>query len=115
MFALGAATQIFLATGATDLRKGFDRLYGLISTHWQSDPLSGHLYLFCNRRRDALKIFFWWEGARWVCAARLEKGTYRWPEPGEANVTLSASQLQLLLSGIDLTQATQRSRWKKVG
>ena len=114
MFAIGAATQIFLATGATDLRKGFNSLYALIGSRWQSDPLNGDLYLFCNRRRDALKIFFWLEGAMWVCAARLEKGTYRWPPPGETSVTLSASQLQLLLSGIDLAGATQRSRWKKI-
>jgi transposase len=114
MFAIGAATQIYLATGVTDLRKGFNGLHGLIGSRWQSDPLSGDLYLFCNRRRNALKIFFWSEGAMWVCAARLERGTYRWPKPGEASVTLSVSQLQLLLSGIDLAGATQRNRWKKV-
>ncbi len=113
MFAIGSATQIFLATGATDLRKGFNSLYALICARWQSDPLSGDLFLFCNRRRDALKIFFWSEGAMWVCAARLERGTYPWPTLGEASVTLSTAQLQLLLSGIDLAGATQRNRWKK--
>lgn len=113
MFAIGAATQIYLASGATDLRKGFNSLYALIRSQWQSDPLNGNLYLFCNRRRDALKIFFWSEGAMWVCAARLERGTYRWPKPGEASVTLTTSQLHLLLSGIDLAGSTQRNRWKK--
>lgn len=113
MFAIGAATQIFLATGVTDLRKGFNSLYALIGTQWECNPLSGDLFLFCNRRRDALKIFFWSEGAMWVCATRLEEGTYRWPVLGERSVTMSASQLHLLLSGIDLAGATQRRRWKK--
>ena len=92
MFAIGAATRIFLATGATDLRKGCDGLHGLVGTRWGHDPLSGDLFVFCNRRRDALKIFFWSEGARWVCAARLEQGTYRWPGPGDSEVAMTAAQ-----------------------
>ena len=115
MFAIGSATQIYLATGATDLRKGFNGLYAQIKTKWERDPLGGDLYLFCNRRKDALKIFFWSEGAMWVCAARLERGTYAWPSLGERSVTMSASQLQLLLSGIDLKGATRRTRWEKGG
>lgn len=114
MFAIGSATQIFLATGVTDLRKGFNSLYALIGARWKGDPLSGDLFLFCNRRRDALKIFFWSEGAMWVCATRLERGTYPWPMLGEPSVTLSASQLHLLLSGIDLAGATRRPRREKV-
>jgi transposase len=113
MFAIGAATQIFLATGATDLRKGGNGLFALIGTRWGRDALSGDLFLFCNRRRDALKIFFWSEGARWVCAARLEQGTYRWPASGEVAVTMTASELHLLLSGIDLAGARRRARWRQ--
>jgi len=56
MFAIGAATQIFLATGATDLRKGCNGLFALVRARWDRDALSGDLYLFCNRRREALKI-----------------------------------------------------------
>ena len=58
MFAIGAATQIFLATWATDLRKGCNGLFALVRARWDRDALSGDLYLFCNRRREALKIFF---------------------------------------------------------
>lgn len=111
MFAIGAATQIFLATGATDLRKGCNGLFALVRTRWDRDALGGDLYLFCNRRRDALKIFFWSEGAMWVCAARLEQGTYRWPTAGESAVTMTASELHLLLSGIDLAGSRRRARW----
>ena len=113
MFAIGAATQIFLATGPTDLRKGCDGLYGLVGTRWSRDALSGDLFVFCNRRRDALKIFFWSEGAMWVCAARLERGTYRWPGAAEREVTMTAAELQLLLSGIDLAGSRRRARWQK--
>ena len=114
MFAIGAATQIFLATGATDLRKGCNGLFALIGARWDRDAaLSGDLFLFCNRRRDALKIFFWSEGAMWVCAARLEQGTYRWPGAAEAAVTMTASELHLLLSGIDLAGSRRRVRWRK--
>ena len=114
MFAIGAATRIFLATGATDLRKGCDGLHGLVGTRWGHDPLSGDLFVFCNRRRDALKIFFWSEGARWVCAARLEQWTYRWPGPGDSEVAMTAAQLQLLFSGIDLAGSRQRTRWRRI-
>lgn len=113
MFAIGAATQIFLATGATDLRKGCNGLFALIGPRWGRDALGGDLFLFCNRRRDALKIFFWSEGAMWVCAARLEQGTYRWPGAAEAVVTMTASELHLLLSGIDLAGSRRRTRWRK--
>ena len=57
MFALGAATRIFLATGATDLRKGCNGLFALVRARWDRDALGGDLFLFCNRRRDTLKIF----------------------------------------------------------
>ena len=113
MFAIGSATQVFLATGATDLRKGCNGLFALIGARFDRDALGGDLFLFCNRRRDALKIFFWSQGAMWVCAARLERGTYRWPQAGDSEVTMSASELHLLLSGIDLAGSRQRVRWRK--
>ena len=113
MFAIGAATQIFLGTGVTDLRKGFNSLYALIQSRWERSPLGGDLFVFCNRRRNALKIFFWSEGAMWVCAARLEQGTYRWPAAGEAAVTMTACELHLLLSGIELAGSRRRLRWRE--
>ena len=114
MLAIGAAARIFLATGVTDLRKGHNTLYAHIQNQWaERDPLNGDLFVFCNRRRDALKIFFWSEGTMWVCAGRLERGTYRWPPVGTEPVTMSAMELQLLLSGIDLAGSRRRRRWHK--
>ncbi len=113
MFTLGASPPIYLATGATDLRKGFNGLYGLIQSRWARDPLGGEVFVFCNRRRDALKIFFWEGDGMWVCAKRLEKGTFRWPSAGETSVMLESAQLQLLLSGIDLAGSRSRDWWRK--
>ena len=71
MWGLGPATKVYLAVGATDLRKGFDGLYGLARDALGLEPLSGHLALFCNRQRNRLKILFWDGNGLWVCAKRL--------------------------------------------
>lgn len=106
----GPATKIYLACGATDMRKSFNGLYGLVAGTLQEDPLSGHLFVFSNRRRDRIKIFFWDGTGLWVCAKRLEKGTFYWPENDSSSVEMTQAQFQLLLGGIDLRQAKQR-RW----
>jgi transposase len=111
MFAIGPATKIFLASGATDMRKGFNGLYAMVQHGLEAEPLSGHLYVFCNRRGDCLKIFAYDGTGMWVCAKRLEKGTFRWPKHGERSVQMSATELQMLLSGIDLSSIRKRSHW----
>jgi transposase len=111
MFTLAGTARIWLATGVTDMRRGFNGLHALIAHQLGRPPLNGDLYIFANRRRDLLKVFFFDAGGIWICAKRLERGTYRWPQPGEALVTLRAAELQLLLSGIDLRQTRARSWW----
>ena len=112
MFGLGPATKVYLAVGATDLRKGFDGLYGLARDALGLEPLSGHLVLFCNRERTRLKVLFWDGSGLWVCAKRLEKGRFSWPTGPEAAtcVTLSHEEFSLLIGGIDLSQ-TRRKNW----
>lgn len=110
MFNFGGTVQVFLATGSTDLRCGFNRLHALIAHEFGGQPLNGDLYVFANRRRDLLKIFFYDSGGIWLCTKRLERGTYRWPAPGTRLVTLTPTQLQLLVSGLDLS-ATRPRRW----
>ncbi|HEX4650130.1 MAG TPA: IS66 family insertion sequence element accessory protein TnpB, partial [Granulicella sp.] len=66
MLGLGAATRIYVATGATDMRLGYDGLYGLVRDRLACDPLSGHLYLFANARRDRLKVLFFDGSGLWV-------------------------------------------------
>jgi transposase len=112
MLGLGPATRIYLAAGATDMRKGFEGLYGLARDRLRCEPLSGHLFVFANAQRNRLKVLYWDGSGLWVCAKRLEKGRFRWPEAagGEVKVVLSHEDLALLLGGIDLAR-TKRRRW----
>lgn len=108
-----STTQVFLASGATDLRKSFDTLAGVVRGVMSQDPLCGHLFVFTNRRRNRIKILFWDRSGWWLCAKRLERGTFAWPQATAASVELSAEQLTLLLSGIDLGATRQRD-WLKM-
>jgi transposase len=112
VFGLGPATRIYLAVGSTDMRKGFEGLYGLVRYQLGLDPLSGHLCIFCNKERNRLKILFWDGSGLWVCAKRLEKGRFSWPMQcsEQGRVALSHEELALLLGGIDLRR-TQRKNW----
>lgn len=112
MFGFGPATRIYLAAGATDMRKGFEGLFGLVRDRLAGEPLSGHVFLFSNSQRNRLKMFFWDGSGLWVCAKRLERGRFRWPEAagGETKVVLSHEELALLLGGIDLA-TTRRRKW----
>jgi transposase len=108
---LPPAVKIFLAAGVTDMRKSFDGLTGLVRGALAQDPLSGHLFVFCNRRKDRLKILYFDGSGLWVFAKRLEKGTFAWPAAdAEAAIEMRASELALLLGGIDLA-STRRRRW----
>jgi transposase len=103
--------RIYVATGATDLRRSIDGLAALVRERFALDPLSGHLFLFRNRRGDRLKILAWDQGGFWVLYKRLERGTFAWPDPeDEAPVLLRASDLLLVLAGVDLVH-TRRRRW----
>jgi transposase len=115
MFGWGPATRIYLAAGATDMRKGFEGLYGLVRDRLACDPLSGHVFLFANARRNRLKLLFWDGSGLWVCAKRLERGRFRWAEAEsrELKVVLSHEELALLVGGIDLVQTRPR-RWYRM-
>ncbi len=115
VFGLGPATRIYLAAGVTDMRKGFEGLFGVVRDRLSCDPLSGHLFLFCNGQRNRLKVLVWDGSGLWVCAKRLEKGRFTWPQSGDAQakVVLSHEELSLLLGGIDLTK-TKHKRWKPI-
>ena len=115
MISPGSATRIFLAAGATDMRRGYDGLADLVRHRLQNEPLSGHWFIFCNQRRNRIKLLYWDGSGLWVCGKRLEKGTYNWPEAlkGHACVKLSAEELALLLGGIDLGRAKARDWWRR--
>ncbi len=84
----GGATRIYLA-GATDLRKSFEELYGLVRDHLLCNPLSGPLFLFTNGQRNRLKRLVYDGSGLWVCAKRLDKGRFRWPDQEGVSVTVA--------------------------
>ena len=91
MFGVGAATRIYLATGATDMRKGFNGLYGLVRDRLQCDPLSGHLFLFSNAQRNRLKLLVGDGTGLWMCSKRLEEVRFHGPESrdGQDKIVMS--------------------------
>jgi transposase len=110
---LGAATRIFVATGATDMRLSFNGLYALVVGRLREDPQSGHLFLFANKRRDRMKILYFDSFSLWVCARRMEKGRLHWPSSGEGRVQLTREEFALLIGGIDLGATTKRKWYRR--
>jgi len=111
MLTISPAIRIYLATGATDLRRSIDGLAALVRQRFELEPTSGHLFLFRNRRGDRVKVLVWDAGGFCLLYKRLERGTFAWPAADdEARVELHSRDLLLLLSGIDLAQ-TRRRRW----
>jgi transposase len=115
VFGLGLATKIYVAIEAVDMRKGFEGLYGLVRDQLGADPLSGHLFLFSNRTRTRLKALVWDGSGLWVCAKRLEKGRFRWPEakPQQRAVTMRSEELAMLVNGLDVKQTRQRNWYRR--
>jgi transposase len=110
---LGAATRIFVATGDTDMRLGFNGLYALVVGQLKQDPQSGHLFLFANKRRDKMKILFFDNFSLWVCARRMEKGRLHWPSSSDGRVQLTREEFALLIGGIDLSATTKRKWYRR--
>jgi len=81
----------------------------------ESNPLDGHLYLFCNKRRNRLKVLYWDGSGLWICNKRLEKGRYSWPELEESasQITLAHEELSLLLGGIELERTRRKNWWRR--
>lgn len=111
MLSLPPSVRLFVARGVTDMRKSFDTLAALVVGVVDEDPQSGHLFLFVNRRRDRLKVL-WWDGSGYcLLAKRLEHGQFRVFDRAEGTsgaFELSASELALVLEGIDLRGAKRR-------
>lgn len=101
MLTISPAVRIYLATGAIDVRRSIDGLAALVRERFTLDPLSGHPFLFRNRRGDRLKILAWDRSGFWVLYKRLEQGTFAWPIDGDGTpVEMRSAELRLLRSGV---------------
>ena len=99
------STHVFLACGHTDLRKSIDGLAVLVKEGFNLDPFSTSLYVFCNRKRDKLKILQWQHNGIWLYYRRLEKGKFKWPAGKRANMApVSRRELSWLFDGLPLKQ-----------
>ena len=113
MIAIPSGASIYLCTSATDMRKGFDGLSGIIRTEFGREPNDGSLFLFINRRRDRIKILHWEEGGFVLWYKRLEAGTFEevMSPDGRSVVTIDATELAMLLSGVSLQSVKRRKRY----
>lgn len=111
MLSLPPSVRLFVARGATDMRKSFDTLAALVIEVIDEDPQSGHLFLFVNRRQDRLKVLWWDRSGYCLLAKRLEHGQFRVFDRAAGSdgaFEMSASELALILDGIDLRGAKRR-------
>jgi transposase len=112
---LPPSVRIYVATEPVDCRKSFDGLAAATRSVLGQDPLSGHLFVFFNRRKDQVRILVWDRNGFAMWCKRLERGVFKLPsEPraGESHLDVEASELALILEGIDLAGAKRRRRWE---
>ena len=110
------ATRIWLATEATDMRCGFDRLAERVRAVTGQDPLSGHLFVFRSRRGDRLKILLWDQDGFLLWYKRLEAGVFKLPrgKKGVRSLELRASELAMVLDGIDVSKLKRVPRYARI-
>lgn len=111
MLALSQGVRVFVCTEPTDMRKSFDGLQALTRSLIKQDPLSGHLFVFVNRRSTHAKILYYSRGGFCVWAKRLDEGTFARMSTDHASATMTDTQLMMWLDGIELTNRHQRKRF----
>jgi transposase len=113
MLSLPPSVRVYLASCAVDLRKGFDGLSAIVAHEWGEDVFSGHIFAFVNRRGDRVKLLWWDRGGFVLHYKRLERGRFHLPkiESNTQTVSLEASQLAMLLEGIDWRRVQMPRRW----
>ena len=115
MIALTPAVRVYLAAEPTDMRKSFDGLSALVEHCFGKDPLSGHLFVFHNRRGNHIRVLFWDRTGYAILGKKLARGRFHLARPvpaGATHVEVEAAELSLMLEGIDLSESSRRVRWR---
>lgn len=117
MLSFSSKQRYFLYRGATDMRKEFDGLGGLVRQHFSHPLMSGDVFIFVNRRRDRIKLLMWDVSGFALYYKRLERGTFEAPalQEGRESVELRWSELVMLLEGIELKSVKMRKRYRRTG
>lgn len=112
MFSLNAHQTYYLYSEATDMRKGFNGLSGLVRNEMGANPLSGSVFIFINRRKDRMKLLVWETGGFVLYYKLLESGTFQLPKNQGMGGGISWQQLVLILEGVELSSVKKRKRYK---
>jgi transposase len=116
MLSFPGSVKIFLAVEPVDMRKSFNGLYNVATEHLKENPIQGGLFVFCNKRRNRLKILFWDGTGLWVLAKRLEEGRFSWPKGisvKDGKLNLKHAALSMLIEGIDLKSGMQKAWYER--
>lgn len=113
MLSLAPSVRIFLCLSVADMRRSFDGLARMVEEFVGDDPLSGHLYVFRNRRGDRLKILAWQGDGYALYYKRLEEGTFRFPAVEGDALRISAAQLAMILEGVEIVDVKKRRRYTR--
>ena len=112
MLSVPSSVRIFVCTEPCDMRRSFNGLERMTREIIRADPMTGHLFVFRNKRRDRLKILYWETGGYVIHYKLLEKGTFRLPDhEGDAPMRITSTELMLMLQGIDLRDTRSRRWW----
>lgn len=115
MLTLPSSVRVYVATAPIDLRKSFDGLAAAVANVFGRDPVSGHLYVFWNRRGHLVRVLFWDRTGYCILSKRLARGKFRFTEQaasGEPCIEMDGMELSLILEGIDLSGAKRLKRWR---
>ena len=104
MLHLFSGIKVYLALGVTDMRKSINGLSIIVESYFELDPFSGHLFVFCNRRRNIMKILYWDRNGFCLWHKRLEKHYFKWPETAGEMITIGQRELMWLIEGLEIEQ-----------
>ena len=108
MLILAPSIRVFVARSAVDFRRGVDGLCGIVREEFGADPLSGHWFVFMNRRANRLRILVWDRNGFWLATKRLERGTFERFDGRDATLEIDRAKLAMLLDGIDVKRSRSR-------
>jgi transposase len=106
------AVRVYVCAQPADMRRSFDGLAAMARDVVRQDPLSGHLFVFCNRKTDRVKVLWWDRSGLCLWYKRLERGLFRFPRHNATTYELEAAELTLILEGIELAGAKRRPRFE---
>ena len=112
MLSLPPSVRIYLCLHPTDMRRSFDGLAAMTAEIMGENPLSGHLFVFRNRRGDRIKILYWDRSGYCLWYKRLEEGTFHFPHADSPRLEIEGCQLSLILEGIQVSEARQHKRFR---